>query len=238
MTLKPFGNFLDFRKEISHVIIMRSLLIVGAIGMLSPYLIYDYSKFFPRYYQMEVFFDESGLTQSLNEFSSTERRGLFIPADFKKYQEQYFKQIDSEIQRSLGAGGFFNVAEGYVHSEGRAELVAEKTDGWQNYHVEQAEGELKHILEVPNKPPLEFYSRFERLPSEDDYVRPSPVDLFFRHSITLRTRYKQILMQSKVSEGLLFKVTLVGITKITIFPWPHVSRRSILQISRTLAMSR
>jgi hypothetical protein len=222
--LKPFGDFVEFHVEITNVLLVRTILILGAIAFLSSYLFYDYSTFFPRDYQMEVFFDERGIFQSLAVFSSEEQQSLGIPSDWKKYQEQYFQQLDSQVQNSFGNhAGFFNVRDGYVHSFGHARVVPEKIGGWQTYHVKLADGELTHVLEMPNRSPQQFFTKFERLPSGDDYIRLSFADLFFRHHILLRTQYKQVLVQNNLSQESVFKLTVIGVTKLTVFPRPQVS---------------
>jgi hypothetical protein len=222
--LKPFGDFVEYHVEISNRLLLRSSLLLGLFASLSWYLFYDYSGFFPREYKMEVFFDERGIVQSLALLSQQERESLDIPPSTQKYQEQYFQQVDSEIQHSLGShSSFFSLRDGYVHSAGRAQIVADKTRGWQNYYVKSADGELTHILEVPNKSPQPVYTRFEKLPSKDDYIRLSLTDLLVRHHIMLRTQYKQALVQNNLSDEFVFKFTVVGITKVTVFPWPSVS---------------
>jgi hypothetical protein len=221
--VKPFGDFVEHSVEISSIFVTRTLLILGTFALLTPYSFYDYSTFFPRYYQMEVFFDERGIAQSLGTFSYAEIQSLSMAPAPQRYQEQYFQQVDSQIQNTFGNRAFFSIKDGYVHSVGQAQIVPEKIDGWQNYHVKFSDGELTHVLEIPNTPPQQFYSRFEKLPSEDDYIGLSFADLFVRHHIMLRTKYKQILVQNNMSEGFVFKLTVVGITKLNIFPWPRVS---------------
>src|SRR5580700_3027546 len=84
---KPFGSIVEYKLEVSNVLLIRGLLIVGIVGSLLAYLLYDYKTFFPENYQMEVFFDERGLSQSLSEFSAEDLKGLSIPLDRSKYQE-------------------------------------------------------------------------------------------------------------------------------------------------------
>lgn len=221
--LKPFGDFVDYHVEISNAFVIRSFLVIGAFAFLSAYLLYDYSKFFPQHYQMEVFYDERGIAQSLKEFTAAEIASLSIPRNTAQYRERYFKQLDVEVRKVLGTQEFYSVKQGYTHSSGSTFIVVEKMGGWQNYHVVESQGELTHILEVPDHPPRQFYTRFEKLASEDDYISLTISDLFVRRRIMLRTRYKQILVENSLSAGFLFKLSLVGITKVTIFPWPHVS---------------
>lgn len=224
LKLKPFADFVDFEISISHLVVVRCALAMGAVAFMSPYLFYDYVDFFPRHYRMEVFYDEAGIAQSLSAALTTrEIESLPIAKDTLNYRAQYFRQLDAEIQRTFGSSQFFSVAEGYLHSAGQAYTVGEKLDGWQHYHVAESGGELTHILEVPNSQPKEFYTRFEKMPSRSDYLSLTLADLFFNRSIMLRTQYKQSLVQTKMSEGILFKVSVIGVTKLTIFPWPSVS---------------
>src|SRR5580700_11271342 len=220
---KPFGSFVEYKFEVSNIFLIRGSLVVALVGCFASYLLYDYESFFPQDYKMEVFFDERGLSQSLSMFSANELKDLSIPAERSKYRELYVQQLDAEVQKAFGDPAFFGGKAGYVYSTGHAQFAAEKTGGWQNYHVVASEGQLTHFYDAPNQPHKEFYTKFEKLPSADDYLSVTMSDLYVRHSIVLRTQYKQFLVQNKMSEALLFKLTLVGITKVTIFPWPHVS---------------
>lgn len=221
--LKPFADFIDFEVSISDLFVLRLLVITAVAAFFSSYTLYDYSALFPQHYRMEVFYDESGLDSSLDTLSPNEVESLGIPKNSAPYRDQYFKQLDSDIQRTLGAPQFFSVREGYAHSAGEAYTTTEKLEGWQNYHINESRGELTHTLEVPNLPPKEFYTRFEKLPSRDDYLELTLADLFIRHSVLVRTQYKQVLVESKLSNGSVFKLRLEGVTRVTIFPWPRVS---------------
>jgi hypothetical protein len=222
--LKPFADFVDFEISISNLFAVRCLLIFAAAAFSSAYLFYDYVALFPQHYKMEVFYDDAGIEQSLRPvFTAAEIDSFSIPKDVSDYKAQYFRQLDSEVQRVFGSSQFFSIKEGYVHATGQAYTVGEKLEGWQNYHVAESEGELTHILEVPDLEPRQFYTRFEKMPSKDDYVSLTLADLLIKRSVVLRTQYKQILVQTKMSQGILFKVSVVGVTKLTIFPWPHVS---------------
>ena len=110
-----------------------------------------------------------------------------------------------------------------MHSSGRTTFVVEKTGGFQNYHIVESRGDLTHVMEVPNLPRVEFFTLFEKLNSKDDYLRPSFSDVFINRTYVLRPLFKQMLAQDRTSQGVLFRFTVVGATKLYLIPWPKFS---------------
>lgn len=221
--LRPLGGFVELEIPITNMFLVRSSLLLAVPMFLSLYLFYDYARLYPQHFRMEVFFDEAGIESSLEEFSPYQIASLSIPKEFGRYRLEYFEGLDTELRRLFGVSEFFSVKEGHVHSTGQAYTIVEKMTGWQKYHVTESQGEVTHILEIPDRLPRQFYTRFEKLASKDDYLEFTLADLISRRSMMLRTQYKQILVENRLAEGVLFKRTLVGITKLTVFPWPHVS---------------
>src|SRR5712692_1583767 len=158
VTLNPFGHFVDFKITLESYIIIRILLGLAIPAFLLVYVSYDYTAFFPKYITLEVFYDAPGIRQSLTAFSSDELASLSIAKDYPRYQRQYFEKLDAELDKTLGVQKFFSVEEGSVHSIGQMTVVVEKTEGWQNYHVLNVEGDLRHTLELPNSPSKEIYT--------------------------------------------------------------------------------
>ena len=223
MKLKPFLDFIQFEISVSNILIVRSLLILGVPAFLSPYLFYDYTALFPQHLHMEVFYDQPGIRESMTAFPPDQLASLPIPKDYSPYQAQYFEKVDSEIKKTLGIEKFFSLKERSAHSRGETYIVVEQIKGWHSYHVVKAEGDLTHIIELPNSPIRQFYTRFEKLDSKDDYIDLTLSDLFVRRHLMLRVRNKQILVESSKAQRVLFKFTVVGITKVTVFPWPSIS---------------
>ncbi len=222
LTLHPLP-FTDFQIPVSNNVIAKVLLVIGIPGFLSAYLFYDYTKFFPKNMDMEVFYDDSGIQQSLRVFSSPEMESLHIAKDDKAYRRQYFEKLDAELSTALRAQRRFFSQEGSLHSAGTTSIVVEKTGVWQDYHVVKADGQLTNVLEAANLPSQTIYTRFEKLPTGGDYVHLTLRDLLVSRSMILRVQNKQFLIEYKAQEEVPFKVSVSSATKVSIFPWPRIA---------------
>ncbi|MGD0037198.1 MAG: hypothetical protein ABSC53_07895 [Bacteroidota bacterium] len=226
ITIRPFGHFvemLEIKIPISSIAVTRTILgLLTLLPLLTP-LFLDYSSFFPAHLKMEVFYDEQGIRDSFTQFEDDEIKSLNIPNNYATYQEEYYKDLDSEVKRMLNIPIFFDSKEGSIHSSGQTSFIVEKVDGIQKYYVSESSGELLHTLELPNQPLKQFKTFFEKLSTKDDYLNPSLWHIFTKHTIVLRTQFKQILAQNIKSEGVVFHHSVVSITKVTIFPWPDFS---------------
>jgi hypothetical protein len=223
VVLKPFGTFVDLRIPVTGAGVARVVFVCGALTAFCSYLFIDYTSLFPRELQMEVFFDRPGIARSLEAFSVDELKAFHVPSDCESLREEYFRQLDAEVQKVLNTKVFFSVRQGNVHGSGQTSFIVEKTTGIQNYHIARSRGELTHFMEVARLPQREFMTIFEKMNSRDDYVTPTVKDLFVTRSVVLRPIFKQLLAQDRGSKTVVFRFSVVGATKIFFFPWPRYS---------------
>ncbi len=217
-----FFGFLNYNIPISNINLIRFLLLVSTVFLLSTYLFYDYSDFFPKRLTMEVFFDKEGIRQNiLNYFNDEDLKKLNIPQNYEQYQEIYYSDLDSELKKIITSKHFFTVRNGIIHSEGSTTFFVEKIHGIQKYFIKESKGELTHVLEQPGKNKVIFRSFFEKINSSNDYISPSIIDIFIRHEIILKPMFKQIIAEEFRSDGTIFHHTLLGITKVKMFPYPE-----------------
>lgn len=119
---------------------------------------------------------------------------------------------------------FFNITTvGVIHSSGETSFIVEKVEGIQKYHISESHGEVLHILEMPNRASKQFKTFFEKMVTSGDYINPPIWQLVTRRSVILRPQFKQVLAQNIKAEGILFHHTVVGVTKVKIYPWPDFS---------------
>lgn len=220
---KPFTDFLDFKVPIRNVALVRALFVCGFLGSLSSYVFIDYAILFPSRLQMEVFFDEQGLSESLKAFTPDEISRFHVPSDSDSYRERYFRQLDGDAAKLLHIKVLFGLQKNVIHSVGQTTFVVEKTNGIQNYHIADSRGELKTTVEAPNIPQTQFVTLFEKLDSKDDYLTPNFRDLFINGTYILKPVFKEMLAQDRSSQGVLFRFTVVGATKLYLLPWPKYS---------------
>jgi hypothetical protein len=222
LTLQPLG-FFGISFPVQSVWIARSLAVVVCVGFAAWYAFYDYSSLFPKNLEMEVFFDPGGLEKILHDsFTPDELRAIGIPESYGVHRQEYLDQLDKEARAVTGGHSFFS-AGGTLHSDGETSFVAVKISGWQRYYIQESKGELTNVLEMPHTPEQRFYSSFQKLTTSDDYISASASDLFIRRHIVLHPRFEQFLAQNRTSKGTAFNVDVIGMTKVSVFPWPAFS---------------
>ncbi|MHB1014729.1 MAG: hypothetical protein ACYC2W_05555 [Desulfurivibrionaceae bacterium] len=201
----------------------KIMFIAGALSLLSTYIYLDYSKFFPSHFEMEVFYDDKGIQNSLSVFTGDELNSLGYLGLNKDDVEEYYRSLDERLGQLLNYDGFFSVRDGIVHSKGQTSFKMQQTDGIHKYYIADSKGELAHTLERPGMPTFNFLSFFEKLSSPNDYVRPKILDLISKQEVILAPRFKQILAEKKRSDGVIFDHILVGVTKVYLVPYPRYS---------------
>lgn len=228
----------QYRISISNVILSRVMILLTALISLSAYLYCDYSKFFPNdKLKMEVFFEKKGIQESLKAFTKQELNELNIVSEnYEKYQSVYYNDLDKELRKILHTQCFFTLKDGIIYSEGETSFVIEKIAGLQNYYIRESKGELNHVLERPNDKQISFKSFFEKVNSSNDYLTPSLIDIYIKHAVILKPRFKQIIAEYYRSDGVIFHHTLYGITKIKLFPFPMYSNTIYLYENKTVGL--
>ena len=215
-------GIIQFELPLTRVQI-RFVIVLASIVSLLSYLIYDFSVFFPRELEMEVFYDPEGLQKSLKEFDQEELKKLRIIDNYEKYQSVYYDDLDKEIKSMLSLDKFFSLKDGIVHSEGDTDFLVKKIEGIHNYYVEKSDGKLKHILERPQKKSISFISFFEKVNSNNDYLKPSVFDIFIKRRIIIKPMFKQIIAENYKSAGVIFHHVVYGAMRIDILPFPKFS---------------
>jgi len=215
--LPVVGVEIPVRKRVAY----RAGLLFVAASCIYYYLVIDFAKFFPSEFKMEVFYDEPGIRKRLAQFSPEELIELSYTESNFGQRAIYYRDLDTKLRTILKYPEFFSLHEGIVHSNGSTSFHVEKTAGFYNYRIGEAKGELLHVLERPNAQAISFRTFFERIPSADDYIRPRWSEILLKHSVILRPRFKQILAEQYRSDGVVFDHTLIGVTKVELFPLPR-----------------
>lgn len=208
---------------IANTWVARGLLVCISLGTLSLPLFLDYSAFFPRHLEMEVFFDNEGILESLKIFSAQELKQVRVPDNFQEFQSRYYDDVNAEIRKMFQTEEDFYLDPSQVHSQGHCFTVAEKLFGLQRYHIRESYGEVVNVVERPSKPALQVKSFFEKLNSHHDYINPPLRQLLIRRNFIVQPRFKQIFAANLKAEGTSFHHTLVGLFKVTFFPLPKFS---------------
>jgi hypothetical protein len=203
---------------------VHGFLSCAALWSFSVALTRDYSSFFPTKLNLEVFYDRAGMESTIAGLPGLNKAGIKFAPNWWTARAAYYADLDRDAAGGLeGLARFFVDAEKYVHSTGDTTFMVKKARGWQNYHIEESAGEIVHTLEIPNQPPHRLLTSFEKLATADDYLRPGFADLVIHHSFIIRPRFKQYLNAKRLAGGQPFKVAVVGVTSMRVFPLPDFS---------------
>jgi hypothetical protein len=196
----------------------------AAVWSLSFAFTRDYSSFFPSKLRMEVFYDRAGIESALARLGAQSSSPIALAKNWWIARDQYYSLLDREAATDLGnLKEFFANAEGSVHSIGEATFVAKKISGWQNYHIEESNGEVLHTLELPGQPARILLTSFQKLDTSHDYIRPTFTELVVRRTFVIHPRFKQYLSAQRTAASVPFKITVVGMTAVRVFPLPEFS---------------
>ena len=213
--------YIDIKIPIESRVVVRILLIFAGFVSLSTYAVYDYSSLFPQRLVMQIFYDQPGITRSLQQFSGFQIPNVINRSQFEAGQRKYVKRLDEEVSKLLAVDAFFTAPGGHVHSSGESHTVVKQIQGLQNYFVAESEGELTHVLDLPNSQPIQFYTKNAKLDTGYDTLSFGITNAF--RGVLLQTEYKQMLVLSKVGTGVPYQELLLAVTKIKVFPWPEIS---------------
>lgn len=208
---------------VTNIVVLRGGLALLGCALLALYPLYDYSSFFPKRLDMDVFYDQEGLRESIQCLLPYTIPNLVSAVEFESGQREYFKRFDAQVSQLLDIPQFFSVqgVGKYLHSSGTSDTVVERAQGLQQYRVTKSEGELTHVLSPPNVKEIRFYTRNKKLESGHDSITFEAGNI--TRGILLMTQYQQILVQSKAEAGVKYQVLLFAATRAQVFPWPRIS---------------
>jgi hypothetical protein len=215
--------FFETAIPVTSKLVGRALFLTCSLAFLLYYPSLDFGEFFQQYLEMEVFYDQPGINESLAVFTPQELKSLGYDGKNAALSSIYYTDLDKKLKEIMRLDQFFLLKDGIVHSKGATSFKVTKVSGINNYYISESKGEVVHVLERPQLPPVAFKSFFEKLPSPYDYIRPSLRNMLIDQSIVLRPRFKQLLAEQNKAEGTLFDHILVGATKVFILPLPRFS---------------
>jgi len=219
--------FVDWDLPVTNKLLQRFVLVGLALALVSWTIFRDYSPFFPTKMTLRVFYDTDGIDRSVRELPSVWRTNLKIKDYSATASQDYRHKLDATLGKVLKKDLFFSTPDGVVYSEGAVEfVVAKQGGGFQCYHIAKSSGELMHSLERPGLQPTQFRSSFSLLPSEGDEIEPSIGDILLRGGAVINPQFRQVLWANASSDAVLFDHTLVGVSRVCLFPYP-VCRKTL-----------
>lgn len=196
-------------------------------SILFYYYTLDFTSFFPRELEMDVYFDEKGIEEVLSQYSDEELKSLKIKKDFNAREQIYFKDLDDELKKNKVVDNcFLNCPCGRenIHSSGKTTFIVQKIDGFQNYQITESKGELTHYLECVKFEEKSVKSLFEKESTNSDYIYSNIIDIITSNRIIINPFFKQTLVEKATSKGTIFHHKLSGLTQLQFFPLPKYSK--------------
>lgn len=203
------------------------LTIISLYFLFSYYFYMDYSTLFPQYLKMTVQFNEQkGIDDLIKDFNIKNIDDLEIKKD-SLYIEHFFSDTDKTILSHTSYNHFFYdcviTKENSIEITGNAEFRIKKMDGFQEYIIDVAKGELTNNKILKNKGVQYISSEFNKISSPNDKLSLKTLKSF--NEIIISPQFNQII-SIKDNKGRLLKIpqeNLYGVTKVTIFPVPKFS---------------
>jgi hypothetical protein len=228
-----FG-IVNFESSFRKLWLIRLFLIVLAIVFFLLPAFRDYADLFPRHMQMEIFVDDEGIEDALEQFSAQEIKDANIADNWRDSKSEYIDSLNKfliDVKHSFR----FETERGAVRSKGDNSIEVRKVHGWswQRYRIEKGKGNVTHVYETPADDPAMqlpqqvLSSRFELLETDDNYIQLALSDIYFRWKKVIQPEYKQIFRLSPDKE--LYSIHLSALTKVRFFPYVDIEKTLYLQ---------
>lgn len=216
----------SFRIPVRRLFVIRLIIILIAFSLFAIPAFRDYSIYFPTYYFMDVYFDDDGIIQALNDFNKKEIESMNISKDWRNKKKQYYNKINKYLFKTINISNFFESTGRYIHSTGESTLISEKVKGWQQYHIVRSYGSLENCVELPNESSKIIKSEFSLADTKDNYISLSLYDIYIKHTKIIKPQYKQMLSTIIGGQRQTYNNIVINMTKLTFFP--------IIKISKTI----
>ena len=113
----------------------RAVFLAGSLYFLSYYFSLDFGEFFPKYLDMEVFYDQPGISESLAVFTPAELASFGYDSKNAALCSVYYTDLDKKLKEIMPLDKFFLLKEGIVHSKGETSFKISKISGIQSYYI-------------------------------------------------------------------------------------------------------
>jgi hypothetical protein len=175
----------------------------------------DYSEFFPKRFGITVYFDNQGIQDVLNKYSSKELKRLNLMTAWEPEKEAYFKRLNQKLE----SGGFnFRFSNGYPPTlgSGQGTLAGEKVKRWgfQKYKIVEGSGNLSFETRAQ---PLHLRTTYELADSRGNDVEAGMLDVFLMRPMMIMPEFHQVFHRTIEAQDE-FDHILVTATKIKFLP--------------------
>ena len=211
-----------------RVWLLRLSTIVVSAALLIFAVSVDPSEYFPHRLRMDVYFDEEGIARELQKLNSNSELRHEINEQWRELLSEY----DSEVKRSLAILWAHNQQASFpdtqdfrralLHARGETTFIVERV-GILAWRVTESRGRLDFNLDVPHKIPGRFTTLFSLRESPSNHIRPNLWKLVLSPAVTVSPEFRQILAATAGDQNSPFDHIVVGMTRITLLPFPAFS---------------
>jgi len=218
----------DFDLPIPTVSAVR-IIITLLSGLFFAYPAFrDYSSIFPQNLRMEIFFDDAGISETMNQFSEGELP-IRIAKNWSAEKNNYFETFESKLRvasNDIPAPKEFTFRDPSCHvfTKGSTSFVVNKAEGFQRYKIVSSRGIVVHCCEKEGVAAYDFSSEFELLDTSSNWITVPLWNIYLPSGWTyiLSPSYKQIYRNNNGER--VWDHTLLCVTKIRYFPVPSIGR--------------
>lgn len=183
----------------------------------------DYAKFFPREFQIKVYFDEEGIKKTIAKFGDL--RQLNLEGLWEKKRKEYFSRLNKDLSDNH-IPFVFSLARGETIGEGKGCFEAKLNEYWafQRYKIEKANGEITFkTISRGSQQEQNVDTQYELLNVDTCLIEPSIMDIYIRRSALIMPEFKQLI---KLSQGAppRYDHFLTAATKVKIWPCVDIGK--------------
>lgn len=216
----PVGPSVDIEQVLRGKTLVRAVLSTLVVAVVLAYqLNRDYAKFFPTHLTFRIYFDERGMAASLQSFSERERNLLRVEEEWQPHHRLYLEKRINHLLESHGAPIYARITEKTV-GHGSFDYNVRSVSGWQKYEMKEASGRVLFEFKGP-RGSTRMWVNFELNPTDNDCIKGSFADVFFRHTKILQQCYTQEVQVGATKSYMVDD--FLAPTKIRFFPWIGVS---------------
>ena len=185
----------------------------------------NYAGFFPQDFTIDVFFDETGISNVLKEFTGEELKQLNLDANWPSSRKTYFNRLDQELKKR-GFNFEFGKPDGIILGAGKGNIRAIPIDGWafQTYSIVEAGGAITLSRNEPPAEPLRLFTFYTLRPSGANQIALNITDIYLMTPLVIMPEFDQSVYLNPTQPYT--EHVLIAATKLRFLP--------IIQLGRTL----
>ena len=156
--------------------LLKGFLIAASLSCLTRAFTINFTKYFPRRFQVNVYFKIAGIKQRLKIFSANELAAAGLAEDWERHIVLYDKKVSEGLiqrwqQQQEDKANVLELTRDSLHAHGYTDFEAKRV-GLFSYRIVKSSGLLKCNMEVPDKSYRPFSTVFSLLETSENLALP------------------------------------------------------------------